>query len=172
VEQTQASVLNSPPDYERRNKHMIEESATRFNNGDWYHMKIDTEIPSCEVTGFIDGQPVDFSGGGGGELTFAMKTKKLSAASNVIKIDNIPEEPKCFALITTYASSLSMTEWFIANYVKFGDKSIITQFQPSTGKFQNVEINITETFADNRLTLTSDSIRFSAIESYTLVYAY
>lgn len=44
---------------------MIEESATRFNNGDWFKMSIDTDIPTCEVTGFIDGEPVDFSGGGG-----------------------------------------------------------------------------------------------------------
>lgn len=41
---------------------MIEESATRFNNGDWYHMKIDTDVPDCEVTGFLDGIPVSFFG--------------------------------------------------------------------------------------------------------------
>lgn len=41
---------------------MIEESATRFNNGDWYHMKIDTDVPDCKVTGFLDGVPVSFFG--------------------------------------------------------------------------------------------------------------
>lgn len=39
---------------------MIEESATRFNNGDWFHMRIDTDEPSCVVSGFLNGESIEF----------------------------------------------------------------------------------------------------------------
>lgn len=41
---------------------MIEEAGVRFNNGDYYHLKVDTEQTTCEVDGTIDGVPVTFFG--------------------------------------------------------------------------------------------------------------
>ena len=41
---------------------MLERSATRFNSGDWFLMEIDTEVPDCTVSGFLDGAPVNFYG--------------------------------------------------------------------------------------------------------------
>lgn len=40
---------------------MIEESATRFNNGTWLKTSLDTETSRCEITGFIDNEPVQYS---------------------------------------------------------------------------------------------------------------
>lgn len=38
-------------------------SATRFDQENWFQMVIDKDVPSCEVTGILDGEPIDFSGG-------------------------------------------------------------------------------------------------------------
>ena len=44
---------------------MIERAGIRFNIGDYVNVEIDTEGPTCICTGTIDGEPVDFGGGGG-----------------------------------------------------------------------------------------------------------
>ena len=76
---------------------MIEQSATRFNNGDWFHTRIDTEEQSCVISGFLNGEPIEFSGGGGGggaayELlaseTFNVSTTSTSTVSvGTVQID-------------------------------------------------------------------------------------
>lgn len=38
-------------------------SATRFDEENWFQMVIDKIVPSCEVTGILDGEPIDFSDG-------------------------------------------------------------------------------------------------------------
>ena len=41
---------------------MIERTATRFDQENWFKTEIDKSVPSCEVTGELDGVPVSFFG--------------------------------------------------------------------------------------------------------------
>lgn len=44
---------------------MIERAAVRFNPGDYYEMAVDKDAVTCDVHGYMNGEPIDFSGGGG-----------------------------------------------------------------------------------------------------------
>lgn len=39
---------------------MIEQAGVRFNNGDYYFLEVDPDVPTYEVIGTINGEPVDF----------------------------------------------------------------------------------------------------------------
>lgn len=43
-------------------------SASRFDQENWFQMEIDKDVPSCEVNGILDGEPIDFSGGGASNI--------------------------------------------------------------------------------------------------------
>ena len=149
---------------------MIERSGTRFNKGDYFETVIDTEIPSCEVTGFIDGQPVDFSGGG--ELNFGQATSKLNVAKTVIEFNDIPAEPKCFVLTTSFTVDSADSAMYIADFIKFGDKSIVKRYGHSSGAYSETTNPITVSFNNNKLTFTSEVLKFSHLQNYKLIYAY
>lgn len=55
-------------------------SATRFDQENWCQMEIDKDAPSCEVTGVLDGEPVEFSGGGNSPYTL-ITSKEVSVST-------------------------------------------------------------------------------------------
>ena len=78
---------------------MIEEAGVRFNNGDYYHLKVDTEQTTCEVDGTIDGVQVTFFGDveagrligctvGWNQLVAIKDTSQTKTANGVTFTDN------------------------------------------------------------------------------------
>lgn len=68
---------------------MIERAAVRFNPDDYYEMAVDKDAVTCDVHGFMNGEPIDFSGGGG-ESNVISGTFKFSTTENRSFDLNIP----------------------------------------------------------------------------------
>lgn len=129
---------------------MIEEAGVRFNNGDYYHLKVDTDIPECEVTGTIDGEPVEFSGGGGSnDLTLATVTFDTDMNMKAFPfIDTSPVEG-----LNSYWANHSMTQGVEYKVPLYKGKLVINDVSSSL-----VIISGDATFEDRTLIITGDCI--------------
>lgn len=74
---------------------MIEEAGVRFNNGDYYHLKVDTDVPECSVVGTINGEAVDLTGGSGGITNVVLGDFTVPSTSGVKEFE-IPYDGEGF----------------------------------------------------------------------------
>ena len=60
---------------------MIFRAGNRFDKDNYFLTEIDTSVPTCEVTGELNGVPVDWEVGGGGSSEFSGATVTFINAS-------------------------------------------------------------------------------------------
>lgn len=75
---------------------MIERAAVRFNPDDYYEMAVDKDAVTCDVHGFMNGEPIDFSGGGGSDSNFISGSFKFNTETSEAFDVEIPYEGEGF----------------------------------------------------------------------------
>lgn len=134
---------------------MIEEAGVRFNNGDYYHLKVDTDVPECSVVGTINGEPVDFSGGSGGGGSYEL----IAEQEFEVNTDSESE-------VTVGSINLGAVAWTNAQmlYIKVRDKE-----GSRSGYYFGNDCIISNAAGDSSLTINFEQSVYQRANSYISV---
>ena len=152
---------------------MIHKVGTRFNSGDYFYMEIDTELPSCEVVGTINGEPVSFPD--------VAKVKKItgvqSADGSTLVFTGLESEPAMISVLLDASYTLAAGKKIIA--FNNATDAILVTTTTSISKLARVSggtERLTYSYSEGTLTLTVvDSTSLGAFltgTNYSLSYAY